>query len=192
MIAFLKGAVHSIGQDFIILEVNGVGYKINFNKVDQVSLNTQLFLYTFQVFKEDSQALYGFLLQDELAFFEQLISVKGIGPRLGLNILTAASFNRLQKAVFDQDVIFLKSLPGIGAKTASQIVLDLKGKLVVSDEFNEKSGPISDTLEAMKTLGYKVTELNGLAQSLKPYEQSDEATRLKHALAWMSAKKGGF
>ncbi len=192
MIAFLRGTVHSIGQDFIILEVNGVGYKVNFNKVDQVSLNTQLFLYTFQVIKEDSHALYGFLTQEELAFFEQVISVKGIGPRLGLNILTASSFNRLQKAIFDQDVTFLKSLPGIGAKTAAQIVLDLKGKLVSTDDTNEKSGPISDTIEAMKALGYKITELNGLSQSLKPYEQSDEATRLKHALAWISAKKGGF
>ena len=192
MIAFLRGTVHSIGQDFIILEVNGVGYKVNFNKVDQVSLNTQLFLYTFQVIKEDSHALYGFLTQEELAFFEQVISVKGIGPRLGLNILTASSFNRLQKAIFDQDVTFLKSLPGIGAKTAAQIVLDLKGKLVSADDANEKTGPLSDTIEAMKALGYKLTELNGLAQALKPYELSDEATRLKHALAWMSAKKGGF
>jgi holliday junction DNA helicase RuvA len=192
MIAFLRGTVHSIGQDFVILEVNGVGYKVNFNKVDQVSLNTQLFLYTFQVIKEDSHALYGFLTQEELAFFEQVISVKGIGPRLGLNLLTASSFNRLQKAIFDQDVTYLKSLPGIGAKTAAQIVVDVKGKLVDTDPALEKSGPINDTIEAMKALGYKVTELNGLAQSLKPYEQSDEATRLKHALAWITAKKGGF
>lgn len=192
MIAFLRGTVFSIGFDYVILDVNGVGYKINFNKVDQVNLNTQLFLYTFQVIKEDAHALYGFLTKEELAFFEQVISVKGIGPRLALNLLTASSFERLNKAIYDQDVTYLKSLPGIGAKTASQIVLDLKGKLVHPDETNVKEGPLQDTLEAMKALGYKANELNGLHQALKGVEHENEATRLKHALAWMNAKKGGF
>ena len=124
MIAFLRGTVFKIGIDFVILDVNGVGYKVNFNKVDQVSLKSQLFLYTLQIIKEDSHSLYGFLTQEELSFFEQLINVKGIGPRLGLNCLSASSYDRLTKAIFDQDVVYLKSLPGIGAKTAAQIVLD--------------------------------------------------------------------
>lgn len=192
MIAFLRGTVFSIGFDYVILDVNGVGYKINFNKVDQVNLNTQLFLYTFQVIKEDAHSLYGFLTKEELAFFEQVISVKGIGPRLALNLLTASSFERLNKAIYDQDVTYLKSLPGIGAKTASQIVLDLKGKLVHPEEAHVKDGPLQDTLEAMKALGYKANELTGLTQALKSVEHENEATRLKHALAWMNAKKGGF
>lgn len=192
MIAFLRGTVYKIGSDFVILDVNGVGYKVHFNRVDQVSLNSQLFLYTIQIIKEDAHALYGFLTAQELGFFEQLINVKGIGPRLGLNCLIASTFERLTKAIFDQDVAYLKSLPGIGAKTAAQIVLDLKGKLVDTSEAVEKNGPIQDTIEAMKALGYRLSEMQGLSQALKQIEHENESTRLKHALAWMNAKKGGF
>jgi Holliday junction DNA helicase RuvA len=192
MIAFLRGTVFRIGIDYVLIDVNGVGYKVNFNKVDQVSLKSQLFLYTIQIIKEDSHALYGFLTQEELTFFEQLINVKGIGPRLGLNMLSASSLERLSKAVFDQDINYLKSLPGIGAKTAAQIVLDLKGKLVSSDDSSQTQGPFNDTIEAMKALGYKPSELVGLVNELKNVENEDESTRLKHALAWIRNKKGGF
>jgi holliday junction DNA helicase RuvA len=192
MIAFLRGTVFKIGVDYVLMDVNGVGYKVNFNKVDQVSLKSQLFLYTIQIIKEDSHALYGFLTQEELTFFEQLINVKGIGPRLGLNMLSASSLERLSKAVFDQDITYLKSLPGIGAKTASQIVLDLKGKLVDSDEYSNNQGPFHDTIEAMKALGYKPSELVGLVNELKTVETEEESVRLKHALAWIRNKKGGF
>lgn len=192
MIAFLRGTVYKIGSDYVILDVNGVGYKVNFNRVDQVSLMSQLFLYTIQIIKEDAHALYGFLTSQELAFFEQLINVKGIGPRLGLNCLIASSFDRLTKAIYDQDVTFLKTLPGIGAKTAAQMVLDLKGKLVDTTSESQKQGPIQDTIEAMKVLGYRVSEMQGLANELKQVEHESESVRLKHALAWMNAKKGGF
>src|SRR5690554_20411 len=113
MIAFIKGIVYSIGIDHVIVDVNGIGYHVGFNKPENLVLNASVFLHTSLIVKEDSQTLYGFLDIEEKRMFEQLINVKGIGPKTALAALSVSSLSQLTKAIMSEDVDYLKTLPQI-------------------------------------------------------------------------------
>jgi len=192
MIAFIKGIVYSIGIDHVIVDVNGIGYHVGFNKPESLVLNASVFLHTSLIVKEDSQTLYGFLDIEEKRMFEQLINVKGIGPKTALAALSVSSLSQLTKAIMSEDVDYLKTLPQIGAKSASQIILDLKGKLAKNNS-NEASSPkISDTISALKQLGYKSSELSGLANYLASLVDLDDQEMIKEGLKWLLSHKKGF
>lgn len=192
MIAFLKGTVFSLGIDHVVVDVGGIGYQVGFNKPDALQLNTSVFLHTIMIVKEDSQALYGFLTLEEKQMFEQLINVKGIGPRTALGILTMANIDHLTQAILTEDIGFLKTLPQIGAKSAAQMILDLKGKLVKGDVGNKNAPRVTDTLEALKQLGYKNSELSGLPAYLATLPELEEKEYIKRSLQWLLSHKKGF
>ena len=193
MIAFIRGKVHAFGQDWVILDTQNVGYRIGFPRPEMLSLNTEILLYTYQHIREDEISLYGFLSMDELRLFEQLLSVKGLGPRTALNMLTASSYTRIISAIETGDVTFLKTMPGIGAKTASQIVLDLKGKLVESEKKDSKAPvEIQDAVAAFKSLGYKASELAGIEKYLISLDLTTVDELIKAGLQFLHKRKGGI
>lgn len=181
MIAFINGKVHSFALDWVIIETQGIGYRVFFNHPETLSLNQQVFLYTYHYLREDEQSLYGFLNLDEYDLFVKLISVKGLGCKTAANILAASNFQRIVTAIEMSDVTYLKTMPGIGAKTASQIILDLKGKLVGEHTVEQVSNPsLTDALQALKALGYKAAEISSIHKELmqSAVKSSDEYIKL--------------
>lgn len=190
MIAFIKGKVHSFSLDWVILDCGGIGYKIYFAHPEKLKLNEDMLLYTHQYIREDEHSLFGFSTQSDYELFIKLISVKGVGCKTANSIFASSSTDRLVQAIEVSDIDYLKKLPGIGAKTASQIILDLKGKLV-SEHKEDSRVPksMSDTFDALKTLGYKQAELNPLIKILeKDSDQSTDAL-LKHSLQILGQKR---
>ncbi|NLA78676.1 MAG: Holliday junction branch migration protein RuvA [Erysipelothrix sp.] len=191
MIAFVRGVVYALHLDSVIVDVNGVGYEIRFNRVDELKLDSTVFLHTMMIVREDAQTLYGFSTIEEKRMFEQLINVKGIGPKTAMTMLSVASIDLLSQAILNEDVTYLKTLPQIGAKSASQIILDLKGKLVKEQMQQVNSANITDTMAALKQLGYRASELSGLPKYLVTLGDVDDQTLLKASLNWLLKQKKG-
>lgn len=163
MIATLNGILIQKSPGFVVVDVNGVGYRA------QVSLQTftqlpplgeKLFLQIHTVVREDDLSLYGFLSDEEKYFFQKLITVNGIGPKLAMTVLSGIHPRELATAVRNEDLIRLTSVPGIGRKTAERIVLDLKDKFVEWETVEKRDLPptkrklYDDTLSALTNLGY--------------------------------------
>lgn len=192
MIAFIKGQIHSYGKDNVIIENHGIGYRVYVSNPMQVKGNEEVILYTYQHVREDAMILFGFASMEEHDLFMRLISVKGVGPRTALAMLAACSHKEMIMAIESNDVKFMKTLPGIGAKTASQIVLDLKGKLVEEEiELKvEENTNIRDAIEALKSLGYRTGELQGIANELALEEEKSVDEYIRSALGILAKRKG--
>ena len=193
MIAFIKGTVYSFGVDHVIIETpQGIGYKVYYNHSQPLTLGQSILLFTYQQIREDAHVLFGFMRKEELELFEKLISVKGLGPKTALGILTAASYMQVVSAIEQGEVAFLKKMPGIGAKTASQIILDLKGKLVheeTSDAVvNTKA---MDAMEALKALGYKNNEIQAISKQMQEQDLDTAEAYVKLGLQLLLKRKGG-
>lgn len=191
MIAFIKGKVHSFTLDWVILDCGNIGYKVYFAHPEKLKLNEEVLLYTYQYIREDEHSLFGFLSQTDFDLFTKLISVKGVGCKTANSIFASSNTDRLIQAIEVSDIDYLKKLPGIGAKTASQIILDLKGKLVSEHKEDSRlSKSLLDTFDALKSLGYKQAELNPLVKQLeKSTDQSTDAL-LKLSLQILGQKRG--
>ena len=156
MISFLSGQVIFRSENTLTVMVNGVGYEVQVTRSDgeSVKLDQEINLYIHTHVREDQISLFGFLNLDGLTLFKKFISVSGIGPKSGMEI---ASFppEKLKEAIFAEDTTFLSRIPGIGKKTASRIILELKNKLPDSFSADNKSSPLdNDTLEALSGLGF--------------------------------------
>ena len=193
MIRFIRGTVYSFGIDYVIIDCNGVGYYINFMHQDQITLGQNITVFTYQQFREDAQLLYGFLDQKELDLFEKLISVKGLGPKTAMTMLGHRNYNDLINAIENGEIDFLTKIPSLGAKTSKQIILDLKGKLVVED--NSNSGKNNEKLDeavlGLKALGYKTYEINGVLSELRKMNDLSVDEYLKEGLKLLLQRKGG-
>lgn len=191
MIAFIKGKVISYNMDSVILENHGIGYRIYMPNPSNLILNEEVLIYTYQQFREDAQILFGFQNLEDHDLFVRLISVKGIGPKIAMGALSAASSNTIITAIETGDATALKRLPGIGAKAASQIVLDLKGKLVEA-EIEEKAvnQNLQDAVEALKSLGYRNNEIHSIMKELNQEKDLSVDEYVRKALALMLKKKG--
>jgi len=191
MIAFIKGKVHSFTLDWVILDCGNIGYKIYFAHPEKLKLNEDVLLYTYQYIREDEHSLFGFLSQTDYDLFTKLISVKGVGCKTANSIFASSNTDRLVQAIEVSDVDYLKKLPGIGAKTASQIILDLKGKLVSEHKEDSKlSKSLIDTFDALKSLGYKQSELNPLVKQLENHVDQSTDALLKLSLQILGQKRG--
>lgn len=192
MIAFIKGIIHSYSNDSLIIENNGIGYRVYISNPHAVSLNTEVILYTYQHVREDAITLFGFTSMEEHDLFLQLISVKGVGPKTALGMLGVCPAKNMIAAIENNDVKVLKGLPGIGAKTASQIVLDLKGKLVeeVSEIEIKENEQLQEAIEALKALGYKSAEINGIKKELSLQEGKTTDQYIRLALGILAKRKG--
>src|SRR5690625_5200942 len=164
MIAYIKGKLTHIQDDAVIVDVSGIGYEIICGNpyAFQLSLNENVFIHTYHHVREDTQSLYGFKTEDEKYLFTKLISVSGIGPKSGIAILGSVDVSEFVSAVEREDEKYLTQFPGVGKKTARQIILDLKGKLsgllFITSELGEednagtiRSSDLQDAEEALKS-----------------------------------------
>ena len=128
MIYYLNGTIEIKKDSYIIIDVNGIGYKVSMpdTALQNLELNQNAKIFTYMRVSEDEVNLYGFLTNEELAMFELLISVGGIGSKSALKILSNISPSKFALAVVSNDVGSLKKLPGIGLKTAQRIILEIK------------------------------------------------------------------
>jgi len=157
MIAKIEGIVWDTNNKFLTVGVGGIGFKIyTTTENKEVSQKGEkISLFTHLVVREDVLDLYGFLTEDELSFFEMIISISGIGPKTALNVLNIGSIPALKKAISKGDTNHLTKVSGIGKKIAEKMILELKDKVTVSDEENDISlRDEIDAIEGLKTLGY--------------------------------------
>lgn len=184
MIYHLKGVVELKKESFIIVDVNGIGYKVYMpeTSLQNIELNKPIKVYTYMRLSEDEINLYGFLTNEELAMFELLISVGGIGSKSALKILSNILPSKFALAVVSNDVGTLKKLPGIGAKTAQRIILELKDKMkteeAIEDNVDTKEfvieGNAKDALDALQVLGYQRRDIEDVLEKLDTKDLSVE------------------
>ena len=166
MISYIKGNLENKNIDSVVLDVGGIGYKIymstnSINKIGEVGNAVKV--HTYMRVREDDISLYGFCTNEELRMFEQLIGVSGVGAKSALSILANISPSSFALAIISGDVNLLKSLPGIGAKSAQRMILELKDKLKTQDAVETEFVPVKnivkndktkDAIEALQVLGY--------------------------------------
>lgn len=193
MIAFLNGVVRLIRKETVVLDVNGVGYEVYMANSDIQTIGEELFLYTYQHVREDAILLYGFVKENDYEVFMRLINVKGIGPKTALNMLGAMPGDDMIEAIENDDVKRLKTLPGIGARTASQIVLDLKGKFISVETTKEVKvdNPVwKETEEALMALGYRANQLSAVRKEFSHRKDLSVNDMLRQALAFLAKRNG--
>ncbi|TFJ94003.1 Holliday junction branch migration protein RuvA [Lentibacillus salicampi] len=200
MIAYIKGTLVQIHEDAVIVDVHGVGYEIVCATpfAFQASLDNQVTIHTYHYVREDTQVLYGFRNDDEKLLFTKLISVSGIGPKGALAILGSVDTQAFIEAIEREDDKFLTSFPGIGKKTARQIILDLKGKLTalasmpaqssVNTPSGEDASGIQEAQEALKSLGYTEREIKSIIPELKQEDTQNTDEMVRKALALLMRK----
>jgi Holliday junction DNA helicase RuvA len=159
LIAFLKGKVERIGQDFIDVDVNGVGYRTftSISTIEKVKQGESVKVFTYLSVREDALILYGFISEEELELFEKLIMVSGVGPKAALAILSAMPPSTFCHYVANEKIDRLMKVPGIGRKTGQRIILELKDKLAdLTGEYEsfEVSDNKKEALEALTSLGF--------------------------------------
>jgi len=169
MIGSLRGPVTHAGAEYVVIELGGVGYRVVVAPKIMARLRPgrEAHLFIHHLVREDQQALFGFESPEELAFFELLMTVSGVGPRLALAIVGAHAVTRLQLAIVTGDLDLLTSVSGVGRKTAQRIALELKEKMHAA---GVAVGPgdtsESDVVAALESLGYTATEARRAAGSV--------------------------
>lgn len=188
MFEYLKGKVEYKKPDYLALDINGVGYKVNISLrvYDKIKTGESVRLYIFNYIKEDAFKLIGFLEERERNLFEMLLGVKGVGVSLALSIMSTFDVEQLRKIVAENDYATLKRVPKLGEKKAQQVILDLKGKfkaignLFTQDENLFESFAIEDELyEALEALGYSQKEINSLVskEEIRGFASIEEAIK---------------
>lgn len=154
MIRLLSGTVVAIEKQSLVLLVNGIGYQVFVPPSLLTSENKELTLHIYSHIREDQFSLFGFSQRNELEFFEQLLSINGVGPKMALSILDMP-ISTIQNAIVSEDVKTLSTVPGIGKKKAERIILELKNKIdpVAASEAASSIHP--DVFITLETLGYK-------------------------------------
>ncbi len=184
MIGSLRGVVDAHVHDAVLVNVNGVGYIVSVSVRTKMAcrVGSDVHLFIYDHVREDARRLFGFESLDERGFFETLISISGVGPKVALLILSIGSLADIQRAVEKGDLDTLTSLPGIGTKTAKKIILELKGKMV---ETTETAPEDRDVIDALISLGYPSNRVRDVVRSLEPSEDTQE--RIRVALKHLSA-----
>lgn len=184
MIGYLRGTVLSSRETYLILETGGVGYKMFALKetIARTRVGSSAAFWTHLSVREDALDLYGFVHEEELRFFELLLTVSGIGPKSALSILDIAAIETLRSAIASGNAGYLTNVSGIGKKTAGKIVLELKDKVGTQD--GKTIGSLKgdeEALEAMRSLGYSAAEARDALRSVPPEIETGSA-RLREAL----------
>lgn len=159
MYSYIKGIITFIFKDHIVIENNGIGYMIYIANPYRFKKNQETTIYVYQQVKEDGILLFGFSSFEEKDVFLKLITVKGIGPKTAINALATLEVNRIIEAIEQSNVNVLKKIPGIGLKAASQIVLDLQGKLVNTNSSDPSMQDKDEAMEVLLALGYRQQEV---------------------------------
>jgi holliday junction DNA helicase RuvA len=181
VIALIRGEVVSRGNDHVIVDVHGVGYKVF---VPRHPGDTVVELHTHQVVREDALQLYGFETREELALFEMLIGVSGVGPKAAMSILGVARPAQVAAAIASADAVSLSRAPGVGKKTAERIIVDLKGKIARGGPEREPMGMVVDdeAAAALQALGYSAAEALAALRGVLPAGAASTEERVTAAL----------
>ena len=198
MISYIKGELTEVFEDTVVVETNGIGYNIRVpgSVLDRLpSVGSSVWIYTYLYVKEDAMNLFGFLNRDDLSVFKLLLNVSGIGPKGALAILSTIGPDDLRFAVLSEDVKTISSAPGIGAKTAKRLIIELKDKLKLAEVFEtalankEKASSENDVMlarneavEALVALGYASAQAMKAVQQVENAEEKDSEQILKEAL----------
>ena len=189
MYEYLNGELAHILPTAIVVDVHGVGYQVVFANPYRLqdSLQKQIKVLVQQVVREDSITLYGFISSEERELFQRLISVSGIGPKSAMSILANDDTEGFVNAVESGNVTYLTKFPGVGKKTAQQIILDLKGKFEAVPEETTKAvvstnqATLEEAKEALLGLGYSAKEITKIWKSLEAAAPSTTQEALKVA-----------
>ena len=205
MIRYIKGTLDMIEEDAVILDIQVIGYRILVSPamMDRLPvMGGEMKLYTYLTVREDAMQLFGFGNVDELEIFQMLITVSGIGPKAGLSILGTLSADDIRFAVLADDAAAIAKAPGVGAKTAKKVIVELKDKIAAKETVNavlekaagkgavkEENAGVSkasaEAVEALAALGYSAAEA---LKAVKQIENAGELTTeelLKQALKLM-------
>lgn len=209
MYAYLKGTLEEVTEDNIVVEVNGIGYnvKVSTTTADLLpGLGNEIKIYTYTLVREDTFSLYGFLTRDDLEIFKKLITVNGIGPKGGLAILSVMSADALRFAIMAGDAKSIAKAPGVGAKTAERVILDLRDKISLEDTLhglgsandirNTTTNTLTDggvldntmkkeAIEALVALGYSASDATTAVKKVEITEDTTVESLLKLALKYM-------
>ncbi|ODM25979.1 Holliday junction DNA helicase RuvA [Clostridium sp. Bc-iso-3] len=196
MFAYIRGRLDYKNNDFLIVESNGVGYRI-FTSLSTIAdigeVGGEVKVYTYLYVREDNISLYGFVNQEELNVFELLISVSGVGPKAAISVLSAISPSRFSLAVITDDIKTLTKAQGIGKKIAQRIILELKDKINkeqltsnigIEADIGTSGGDdskVSEAISALMVLGYTPAEANKAVSAVYT-EDMDIETIIKNAL----------
>lgn len=206
MIAYIKGEIADIAEDNLVLEANHIGYNIKISARTMSKLpaiGEEVKIYTYTCVREDAFLLYGFLTKDDLEIFKKLITVNGIGPKGGLTILSVMTADDLRFAILAGDAKAIAKAPGVGAKTAERLILDLRDKVSVEDSFVNREaarnvgGDVdnanvdtatvarNEAAEALIALGYSATDALKAVKQVEISEDMEAEDILKRALKKM-------
>lgn len=203
MIGFVSGTIDHIAPDYVVIDTGDFGVNVNISG-DTASklpgIGEHIKLYTYTSVREDAFQLFGFLSRGDLEMFKRLITVNGIGPKGGLAILSVMDADSLRFAIMSGDAKAIAKAPGVGAKTAERVILDLKDKIkldadLIQREIDEKDGHGSNTyaetpekseaIEALVSLGYGRAESMKAVNSVKDADALDSGALLKQALKYI-------
>jgi Holliday junction DNA helicase RuvA len=167
MIASLEGEVTSVSATGLVLQVGGVGYRIHAGPgtLAGLSVGDRVRLHTHHLVREDQQALYGFRSTEELGFFELITTVSGVGPKVGLAIVSSRPVADLELAILQGDEAVLTAVSGVGKRLAARIVLELREKVASAGATGAAGGGESEVTAALEALGYTSREGREAARS---------------------------
>ncbi len=205
MYAYIKGILEEITGDAVVVEAGGIGYniKVSASTADLLpGIGSEVKVYTYTLVREDAFSLYGFLTRDDLDIFKKLITVSGIGPKGGLAILSVMSADALRFAVMAGDAKAIAKAPGVGAKTAERVILDLRDKISLEDTLRGMGGDLGsgqaadasgtadnlmkrEAIEALVALGYSASDATAAVKKVEAGAEATSETILKQALKYM-------
>ena len=205
MYAYIKGILEEITEDAVVVEAGGIGYniKVSASTADLLpGIGSEVKVYTYTLVREDAFSLYGFLTRDDLDIFKKLITVSGIGPKGGLAILSVMSADALRFAVMAGDAKAIAKAPGVGAKTAERVILDLRDKISLEDTLRGMGGDLGsgqaadasgtadnlmkrEAIEALVALGYSASDATAAVKKGEAGAEATSETILKQALKYM-------
>ena len=193
MIGFVEGIIEYIDVDKIVVNNNGVGYNVFMpaSQIDTLNVDETVRVFTYLNVREDAMQLFGFLTRDDLEVFKLLITVNGIGPKGGLAVLSTITTDDLRVAVISEDAKAISKAPGIGAKTAQKVIIELKDKLNLEDVLEPKldanfqvndNNSMSEAVMALVALGYSQADAYRAVKSIDNIEELDVENVIKMAL----------
>ncbi len=201
MIAYVDGVVEDIAEDNAVIDVGGMGYNVKISSdtaARMPGIGEHARLYTYTCVREDAFLLYGFLNRNDLDIFKKCITVNGIGPKGALALLSAMDADSLRYAILSGDTKAISKAPGIGAKTAERLILDLKDKVKIDDTMISReiamtaqgnasidNPQLKEAVEALVSLGYGQTESLKAVKAVEGAETMDAGKLLKAALKKM-------
>lgn len=180
MIGSLRGKVLSVHVTNVLIEVAGIGYvvKAPASVLSAMKVGEERFVYVHDHVREDAHDLFGFNTREELALFDRLLAISGVGPKVALTVLSAGSLETVRRGIMQGDIGLLTSVPGVGKKTAQKIILELKGQIV--EESQMSIGDV-EVIEALVSLGYTASQSREALKTI-PAEVKDVSERVREAL----------